>query len=293
MELTVTLSDIGNIDKLAGLGVRNIIVTSEEFGDRANRFFRMEELEEVIGKAKELDMRTYLNLNVMVHEFELEALDDYLRNIAGLDLEGIYFNDVGILQTAIRYGLAEKMIFNPDTLMTNSRDIGFYLDQGLKGVVISKELTLDEILKITDCHPDRLDFIIHGRLCMSYSRRMFIANYMKHTGNDYDYKASARLDLIEATREGRMPIMENRHGTSLFTDYTMCSYDEILQLDRIARGIIDDVFLDFEEVGYGIGLYNKVIAENESKDALADMRDRYPESNYDSGYMYRKTNLVK
>jgi len=142
-------------------------------------------------------------------------------------------------------------------------------------------------------NPDKLDLIIHGRLSMSYSRRMYIKNYLKHINSDYDYTTSNKLTLIEATRDKKMPIIENNHGTSLFTDYTMCSFEELLKLNKLNRLIIDDVFLEFEEIEYAIKQYNRVLNNEDSSKMLADIRNKYPKSNYDSGYMYRKTNLVK
>jgi putative protease len=293
MELIVTLTDIKNIEKLNKINVKNIIVTSIEFGDRANKFFSLDEIENVISKTNMYDINVYLNMNVMVHEFELADLDNYLSKVQNLDLKGIYFNDLAILELSKKYNLLNKMIYNPDTLMTNSRDINYYLDYGIKSVVISKELTLDEILLIQNNIPNKLDLVIHGRLSMSYSRRMYIKNYLKHINNNYDYSKSNKLTLIEATRDKKMPIMENRHGSSLFTDYTLCSFDELLQLNKLNRLIVDDIFLDFEEVEYSVKQYNKVLNNDDSKEMLAQIREKYPESNYDSGYMYRKTNLVK
>lgn len=293
MELIVTLSDIKNIEKLNKINVKNIIVTSLKFGDRANNFFSEDEIKNVINKSNKYNINVYLNMNVMVHEFELNDLNVYLSKIQNLDLKGIYFNDLAILELSKQYNLLDKMIYNPDTLMTNSNDINYYLNYGLKSVVISKELTLDEILIIQNNIPNKLDLVIHGRLSMSYSRRMYIKNYLKHINSNYDYSESSKLTLIEATRDKKMPIMENRHGSSLFTDYTLCSFPEILQFEKLNRLIIDDIFLDFEEVEYAIKEYNKIITGEDSKEMLAQIREKYPESNYDSGYMYRKTNLVK
>ena len=283
MELILTLSNQANLKKIAALNIKNLIVHPKKYSDRANHYFSLDEIKELC----QSPFNIYINLNTMLSEFELADFDCFLAQVAKLPVKGIYFNDLGIIELAKKYGIVSKLIYNPDTLMTNSLDIKYFLEYGLDGVVISKELTKQEIQKIIAVNDKQTDLIIMGRLNMSYSRRHFIKNYYAYLKQDVNYDNCYDLNLIEATRDKRMPILENEHGCSLFTDYTLCALDELKDLKGLKRAIIDDIFLPFEQVEQALIWY-------QNKEAVLEkMQAKYPDYNYSSGYMYQKTNLVK
>lgn len=294
MELLCTLTNINTLDQLKDL-VDGVIVGDDYFANRVNHHFTRNEITEINDKCHELNIKLFILINRMIEEDDLAMLDDYLTFIAGLNVEGIYFNDLSVLVIGRKHGLTNKLSFNPDTLMTNYMDVKMYLDEGINSVVISKELTLQEILEISNYNPNSCDFIIHGRLNMSYTKRHFIKNYMAYLNKEYPGDDNLHLELIESTRSGRMPVLENAQGTSIFTDYTLAGFNEVTALidSKIKRLIIDDIFIETNELLDVCLGYRHIINGQNSVEIFEELKEKYASSNYQTGYMYQKTNLVK
>ena len=291
MELLVTLTNKNNIQKFNSLGINGVIVGQKDFSFRFNRYFNNDELKEISTEIHQLNMKLYLNINRIIHEEELDDLKKYLIKVQQY-VDGIYFNDLSILNYAKKLNILNKLIYHPDTLMTNYYDINFYLDKDINSVMISPLITLEEINEIAKNTNQKLDMIIHGYLNMSYSRRKFITNYLNYIHKENTYVNNLDMSLIESTRTNKMPILEDEFGTSIFTDFIQNSFNEINNLkDILGRLIIDDIFLNDEELFDAIELYQKILNH---KDYDLDLFfNKYKEHNYGTGYYYQKTNLVK
>lgn len=292
MELLITYSNNLDLLDLKKAGATGIIVGSANYSHRFAAYYNLDELAHLSKEVKKFNLTLYLSLNRIIHEEELSLLYDFLAQVHPL-VDGIYFNDLSILHYAKKLGINSKCLFNPDTLMTNNLDCQFYLNQGLKGLVLSKEITLEEILDIlAKCTP-QLDLIIHGRLNMSYSKRHFLKSYFNYLNKSKTILNQTNLRLQESTREELMPILEEESGTSIYTDFTLESFNEIVRLKQasLQRAIIDSIFLEPSEVleatlGYSL------ILNNQPFDVECFINN-YPKSHYTTGYHYQKTNLVK
>ena len=125
----------------------------------------------------------YVLVNRFFVEEELEALREHLQRLKDLDVDGIYYGDEGVYQEAKALGIENRLIYNPDTLITNHSDVQYYLDEGISMVTISKEITLDEICAIAKKVQGECEVIIHGRLNMMHSKRNLLSNYFSFLGN--------------------------------------------------------------------------------------------------------------
>ena len=288
MKKLVTLSNINYLQKLKDNLIDGVIIGQPIFSNRFNSYFTNNEVNTIINKCEELNLEVYINVNDIIFEDNINDLKEYLLHIIELKINGIFYNDIAINYLASEYGFEDKLIYNPDTLMSNYYDINVYLDKGLKSVMISKEITLDEINNILSCCEKKLSMIIHGRLNMSYSKRHFIKNYYDYLNKENNLNDNLNLSLIEATREYKMPILETNKGCSIYTDFTLESFDQINELNNngLAYGIIDDIFMDQEELFDTINVYNNVL----SKEVFLK---KYKAKNYNTGYYFKKTNLVK
>lgn len=177
--------------------------------------------------------------------------------------------------------------------MTNSLDALFLLNQGLKGIVAAKELTLDEIIKMAK-RVKKMELIIHGRINLAYSKRFFLSNYFKHIGKKYNVLDNYHLKIKEETRDTLMPILETKYGTSIYSDMSLCSYLEYEHLKRyLSAGIVDDIFMSKEELFDSINSYLLIGGKIDVKDIDLYMKKRYPESNYGACFYYEKTTKIK
>ena len=283
MKKLVTLSNIEYIKDFKKYNIDGIIIGLNNVSCRFNTYYNISDIQPIIDEG--LDV--YININRIIHEDNLIYINDILYKLKDYNISGIFFNDLSIITLAKQYNLLNKLIYNPDTLLTNKYDINFYMDYGLLSTVISKEITLDEILNILKVCSNQ-SLIIHGRLNMSYSKRQFIKSYLKYINLDHPINNNYNLSLIESTRDYKMPIIEDQYGCSIFTDFTLYSIDEynILSLNNLGYGIIDDIFMGYNELIDTLKLYDNKIDKHL-------FLDTYQSSNYSTGYYYQETNLVK
>lgn len=292
MELILSYSNTIPLNQLKACGLTGIIIGQSAYSHRFGYYYTQQELIELALECQRLNLNLYLNMNRIIMEEEIAGLETYLKAIRPY-VDGIYFNDLSVLYHAKALEMQGLCIFNPDTLLTNSQDIEFYLEQGIKGAVISKELTLEEIMAMLNYSQKPLDLIIHGYLNMSYSKRRFIDSYFQHLNKPVSYDNQLDLRLIESTRTYPMPIIEDQHGTAIYTDFILQSFNEIIALKaaNLGRAIIDALFISDEELLASLHLYQAILAEQPA-DSDSFIK-HYSKSNYSTGYHYQKTNLVK
>lgn len=288
MDLRITLSDIDDIENLKQLGINGVIVGMEFFSDRFKHFFSYEELSIIVSKAKALNIDVFVSVNVMIEEDELYNLRKHLIKLLKFDLKGIYFNDFAVLQIAEELNFQNLLIYQADTLMTNAFDAQVLMQEGIQACVIAKELTLKEVLNIAS-RESYFEFIIHGYINLSYSKRNFLTNYFNFLNVSKDIKDNYNLKIKEETRQSFMPIIETKYGTSIFSDVALCSFKEFFELKKCLKAaIIDDIFLTKEEVFDALYLYKNLTKENADQ-SFEKLQNKYPNTCYGSCFYYDKT----
>lgn len=289
MEVLVTLRQNKGLERILPL-VDGVII-GKYFTTGYN--FEMEELKSISEYVKSHNRKVYVVMDNFISEDEKMLLYEYFDYIDGLDVDGIYFHDLGIYDVAKSYGMLSKLIYDGKQVLCNSLDTAFILDRGIDSVVLSRELTLQEISSIVKNNEGRVDLQVFGHLRMSYSKRKFLTNYFNEINKEYDYLNKKTLSLVEEQRNYRMPILEDDYGTTIYTDFIFEMFNEIASLKPfLKRAIVDTLFIEDE------GLIQQVCRDLrritiENKDFLKDsLLHNYP-NNYSSGYLYQRTNITK
>lgn len=287
MELVVTLRKRDMLDKLAPL-VDGIIV-GKFFTTGFN--YTLDEIKEINDYCKNHNRKIYIVLDDFISENDKEQLVNYLHFIKDLNVDGIYFHDLGVYDAAKMYSLNNKLIYDGKTVLCNSLDTAYMLKK-VDSVVISRELTLEEINTIVRNNQGKVDLQIFGHVRLSYSKRKFLKNYFKEINKEYDYLNKETLTIAEEQRDYRFPIMETADGTYIYSDYIFEMMSEIVDIKPyIKRGIIDTLFIDDNIVIQACRNYRRITSEN--KEFLKhNLLHNYPE-NYSNGYFYLKTNITK
>ena len=289
MELLVTLRHIESLEKI--LPFADGVILGSHFTNGYH--LSLEEITQSVRFCRTFHKKVYIIMDDFISEDEKMLMYDYLDFIDGLNVDGIYFHDLGIYNAAKSYGLVSKLIYDGKTVMCNSLDTAFLLDKGIDSIVISRELTYPEVKEILKNHSGRIDLQIFGHLRMSYSRRHFLKNYFKQIGKEYDYNGKETLSLVEEQREYKMPIIEDEDGTYIYTDYIFEMFNEICEVKNdIKRGIIDTLFIDdLNLICQVLRDYRRINMGNRSFIKESFMHN-HP-GNYSTGYFYQKTNISK
>lgn len=293
MKLAVTPFSVSSIKKLSDAGADVFIIGNESYANRLVNSFSLIEITEIVEITKSLGKEVYINMNLIVHHRDIEPFTEFLTFIRGLEVEGIIFGDLGSYMIARDLELETKLIYNPETLNTNYYDTNFWNRKGIKGLTISKEISLADINEICEKKQVEISIIGHGHLNMFHSRRPLIENYFKHTKEEYDQLISSRnLRIIEETRNEAYPIVQDSHGTHIYREKSMESYREIVELSKcVDVFIIDGIFKDTEYLIDVVKNY-KVILEKNDNDFSKKISLLYSKD-HDSGFLYKKTQYDK
>lgn len=233
-----------SIQKLKKAGVDAIIVGLNGVSIRSSVTLTRSELKVWKKTCKELDIKIYVNILKLFMEDEMDLVHDCLSYCKDLDIDGIYFADEGVLFEACQMKMQDRLVYQPETLITNHYDAGFYLNQGIQSVSLAHELSLDEIRGIAQIQP--VEVLISGYFSILYSKRPLVTNYLAAVHEADIDGIGHRFDLIEQTRQDRMPIVQDEDGTNIYSERPIHSFRVIDQLKQmgIHRFRIDSIFMD-------------------------------------------------
>ena len=288
MELLVTLRTTKNIDKIRS--VCDGFIVGSLFSSGYS--YSIENLKDINKYCKDNNLKFYVTIENFINEEERAKLINYMALLSELNVDGIYFHDLGVIDVARTFEMENKLIYDGQTILCNSLDVAFYMSRGIGGVVLSRELTLEELQGILKNNNQVCDVVIFGHQRLSYSKRKFLTNYFKEIDVQYDFLNKDTLRLVEEKRDYKLPIIEDKDGTRIYTDYVFEMYKEMPELKSyIKRGIIDTLFVDVDSIPTVVRDYKRITNENSSF-LFEGLNLNYPD-NYSTGYLYQKTNITK
>ncbi len=290
MERLITLSSIRNLNKLSSSSCEGVIFGSN-FSTRFN--YSLNEFEDINEYCLKNKLKRYVNVDVFINERELTRLKNYLEYIKDKEFDGIYFSDLAVLSIAKELNIEDLLIYDPDTLMTNTLDISFYLKRGL-GVVLARELEIRELLEVVKNNPMKLDLQVFGHLKMASSKREFLNNYFNYIGVPLNLKNMKTIRLVEENRNYELPIVEDKYGTRIYTDYCFVMYHELAYIkDYLKRLIIDDNFIKDFDVVLEVAKDIKRLSADNSEYLFKMFKNNHPYLQLSSAYLYQKITKKK
>lgn len=296
IEFITTPYALEDIQKLKESGSTAVVIGTPFFSVRSVCQFPVDALATLKKECEKHDVKMYVLVNRFFVEEEIEPLRAHLRLLKELDVDGIYFGDECVLYEAEVLGMKDKLIYNPDTLITNHGDVQYYLDEGIKMVTISKEITLSEICTIAQKTTGNCEVLIHGRLNMLHSKRNLLTNYMSFLEREDKVHDNMHLYIMEEKREEKMPILEDETGTHIFSGFTLASFEELQ--DMVNAGIrhfrIDGIFHDIAYVLEALTLYKEVLeGKRKGHETFVEYQKQYASDHVTHGFYYTKTSKVK
>ncbi len=139
--------------------------------------FTLEMLNELVLFAHKRNKKVYVTMNIVTHDSDLVDLDEYLINLDKIGVDAIICTSFAIIERA-------KLLTNLEIHLStqfsvsNSLLADYFYNEGIKRVVLARELTLFEIKEISENTKTELEVFIHGGMCVSYSGRCTLSNYM-------------------------------------------------------------------------------------------------------------------
>ncbi|SKA75989.1 putative protease [Clostridium sp. USBA 49] len=234
------LAPAGNLEKLKtaiNFGADAVYLGGSKLNLRAFADnFDNNELLEAIQYAHDRNKKIYVTLNVFPHNEDLEGLEEYLKELYNLDVDALIVSDPGIIMTAKETVPNLELHLSTQANNVNWKSALFWHKIGIKRIVLARELSLNQIKEIRKKLPEdcELEAFIHGSMCMSYSGRCLLSNYM--TGRDANRGECAqpcryKYYLMEEKRPGEyFPVFEDDKGTYIMNSKDLCMIEHIPEL---------------------------------------------------------------
>ncbi len=232
------LAPAGNFEKMVTAihyGADAVYMGGKQFSLRAKAGnFSDEKMVEAVGYAHDLGVKVYVTINILAHNRDFAGLDDYLFQLQKAGVDGLIISDPGILRRAQKCVRQIPVHLSTQANVTNAQAAQFWFEQGVSRLNLARELSLDEIREVRGTTCGELEVFVHGALCISYSGRCMLSNYM--TGRDANQGACAHpcrysYKLIEEKRPGEyFPVEEDERGTYIFNSKDLCLLDGLPEL---------------------------------------------------------------
>ena len=224
------LAPAGNMEKMKMAllyGADAVYLGGKAFGLRAfGGNFSREELKEAMEFTHNLGKKVYVTVNIFPHNSDMEALPDYLTYLNEIKADAILVADLGVFTLAKKYAPDVELHISTQANNTNWVTVNAWADMGASRVVLAREMSLKEIHEIREKTSTELEMFVHGAMCISYSGRCLMSNYM--TGRDSNRGSCAqpcrwKYSLVEEKRPGQFfPVEEDERGTYIFNSKDMC-----------------------------------------------------------------------
>ncbi|MBQ3848727.1 MAG: U32 family peptidase, partial [Clostridia bacterium] len=235
------LAPAGNFEKLKTAfmyGADAAYLGGTSFGLRAAAGnFTDEEIKEAIDLANGEGKKIYVTLNILPRTSELDELARYAEKLVKMGVHGAIISDIGAFMTVRKAAPDLPIHVSTQANNLNAATVRFWLENGAERVNLARELTVREIKEIDrelKDIPHELEAFVHGAMCMSYSGRCMLSDYLAgRSSNRGDCAQPCRWKyfLSEEKRPGEyMPVEESKEGTFIFNSKDLCMIEHIPEL---------------------------------------------------------------
>ena len=233
-ELLCPAGDREKLEMALHYGADAVYLAGKEYGLRAFAGnFDPDGMREAVKLSHAQGAKVYVTVNTLPHEGQLAQLLAYLEQLADSGADGLIVADLGVMALAKKY--APKLALHVSTQfgVINSETARMLHDLGAARVVLAREMRLEEIAALRAHTPRELELeaFVHGAMCVSFSGRCLLSNYM--TGRDGNGGVCAqpcrwRYHLMEEKRPGELfEITEDARGTHIMNSRDMCMIEHL------------------------------------------------------------------
>ena len=233
------LSPAGDLDRVRTAllyGADAVYLAGRIFGMRAKSVsFPDAELTEAVHLIHRWGKKAYITCNILPREQELQLVPDYFAFLQEIGADALILADLGLLRLAERHAPRCARHVSTQLGVLNSETASYLYDLGADTVVLARECSLEEIRGIRARCPAglRLEAFVHGAMCVSFSGRCLLSNYL--IGRDANHGECAqpcrwKYHLVEETRPGKYMEISEDNGTFILNSEDLCMIDHLAEL---------------------------------------------------------------
>ena len=192
IELLAPAGDLERLKWAFRYGADAVYLGGEKFSLRSMaKNFTLEEIKEGVEFAHNLNKKVYVTVNIVFHEDDIEDLVDYLKKLEEYHVDAIIASDMFILDLLKENNINLEFHLSTQSSCLNKESASFFKKEGVKRVVLARECSKNDIVDIIKSTKIDTEVFIHGAMCMGYSGRCALSNYM--TNRDSNRGACAQI----------------------------------------------------------------------------------------------------
>ncbi len=236
-ELLAPAGDMERLKMAIAYGADAVYLAGTTFGMRAFAGnFDEKTIYEATRLCHEAGVRTHVTINTMPRGEEIRELPRWLEILQDAGVDALIVADLGAFTMAGKYAPKVERHISTQASISNPVTAQAWYDLGASRVILARELSLEEVRNIRQNTSPELEVeaFVHGAMCVSYSGRCLLSNYM--TGRDASRGACAQpcryqYALVEEKRPGEyFPVFEDEKGTYIMNSRDMCMIDHVGEL---------------------------------------------------------------
>ena len=251
------------------LGIENLSVNMPIY-------FTLEEIKNI-----KSDKEIFISLNKNMHSSDLSLLEETLIELSKLNIKGVFFYDIGVLNIVKRLNLNIKLVLSQEHLTTNYETINFWYNEGVEYAQIAEEIKEEEIINIKNNTKSKLIVPILGYFPMFVSRRHLKENYLRQ----FNLKDNSKINYIE--KENKIYPIVDEKVTTVYTSSYLNGIREYLDFEKenIEYVLINGFLL--KEENKIINMFKTVTNENveEYNNEISNILD----NNIDTFFLHKDT----
>lgn len=259
--------------------------------------FNLKSLREAVEYVHKNKKKVYVTINIFAHNHHIEKLPPYLKELNKIKPDALIISDPGILSLLKKNCPKIEIHLSTQANCTNYEAVKFWQKQGIKRIILGREVTLEEIKLIHKyCPKIELEYFVHGAMCMSYSGRCFLSkDFVGRSANLGDCVQPCRWEydvFIKAKGHSEeLELVQEKHGSYLLNSKDLCLIKSIPEL--IKAGItsfkIEGRAKSVYYLANIIGMYKKALLQPKQINFLyKELMEKITHRGYTTGFLLGK-----
>ncbi len=291
------LAPAGNFEKLVTavhFGADAVYFAGKKMGLRA--FAGNFDDEEIVRAMEYLHARGkkgYVTLNIVANDSDFEGLDEYLKLLVDAKVDAVIVSDVGLIYYIRKNFPTLDVHVSTQANVTNSQSAKFFADMGATRLVLAREMNIGQIKKIHQTLGDKVEIetFVHGAMCISYSGRCLLSNYL--TGRESNKGACVqacrwKYFIREENRDDAYEIQEDERGTYILNSKDMCMIEHLSELANagVSSLKIEGRMKSEYYVASVVNAYRRALDGFANKKVLIDELEKTSHRRYTTGFFF-------
>ncbi|MBW6516496.1 MAG: U32 family peptidase [Candidatus Cloacimonetes bacterium] len=233
------LAPAGDWDKLkyaVAYGADAVYTAGKQFGLRAKAGnLDNQQIKEAAEFCHSYNRRIYVTVNIFAHNNDLTELPAYINYLNEVGVDALIVSDPGVLSIVRETAPRLPIHLSTQANTTSWKAAEFWAKQGVKRIILARELTFQEIKEIIKALPQlEFEIFVHGAMCISYSGRCLLSAFLNNRSANKGLCTQPcrwKFTLLEETRPDQyFPIEEDDRGTYILNSRDLCLYEHLHEI---------------------------------------------------------------